>query len=307
MSIRPFSLVVLFLALAGCAHHGPRAGESVRAALGSAPQATSGHVLCGIDVLKRDFFKLLEGRRVAILTNQTGRDRDGARTVDLLARAPNVKVVKLFSPEHGLYGQLDEKVGHATDAATGLPVFSLYGQTLRPTPEMLAGIDTLVFDIQDVGTRFYTYISTLGYCMEEAAKHGVRVVVLDRPNPITGLIVDGPLADPDRLCFTAYRPIPLLHGMTVGELARLFNAEYAIGCDLVVVPMEGWRRSMWYDETGLMWTNPSPNMRNLTQATRSTPPWACSNRPTCPSAAAPISRSKFSAPHGSTPSDWPRR
>lgn len=224
-------------------------------------------VLCGIDALKRDGFKAIENQRVALITNHTGLDRKGNRTIDLLHEAPNVHLVKLFSPEHGLFGKLDEKVGHAIDEKTGLRVFSLYGETRRPTPEMLADIDTIVFDIQDIGTRFYTYISTMGYAMEAAARHGKTFIVLDRPNPITGTRVSGPPADKDKLGFVAYAPIPIVHAMTAGELAMLFNKEYRIGCDLKVVKMEGWMRSMWWDETHLMWVNPSPNMRNLTQAT----------------------------------------
>lgn len=224
-------------------------------------------VLCGIDVLKRDGFKALAGRKVALITNHTGRDRDGNRTVDLLLKAPGVQLVKLFSPEHGLYGTLDEKVGHGVDRQTGLKVYSLYGDTRKPTAEMLEGVDTLVYDIQDVGARFYTYISTLGLCMEAAADAGIRMVVLDRPNPITGLNPDGPISQNDRRSFTAYRPMPVAHGMTIGELAQFYNGEDKLGCDLTVIKVEGWKRSMWWDETGLMWVNPSPNMRNLTQAT----------------------------------------
>lgn len=247
----------------------PRAGASVRTALNSPRNLThsSGapaQVLCGIDVLKKDNFKLLEGRRIALITNHSGRDRDGNRTIDLLLAAKNLTLVKLLSPEHGLYGQLDEKVGNTTDPATKLPVFSLYGDTRRPTPEMLEGVDTLVYDIQDVGARFYTYISTLGLCMEAAARHKLKMVVLDRPNPITGLIADGPLAD--NLSFTAYAPLPVAHGMTIGELAQFYNKQRNIHCDLTVVPLQNWTRTMWFDETGLLWVNPSPNMRNLNQA-----------------------------------------
>ncbi|HOB73926.1 MAG TPA: DUF1343 domain-containing protein [Phycisphaerae bacterium] len=242
-------------------------GRGVRPARSSARgQGAPADVLCGIDVLKRDGFKALAGRKVALITNHTGRDRDGNRTVELLLKAPNVKLVKLFSPEHGLYGTLDEKVGHGVDQKTGLKVYSLYGETRKPTPEMLEGVDTMVYDIQDVGARFYTYISTLGLCMEAAAKAGIRMVVLDRPNPITGLHPDGPISENKRRSFTAYRPMPVAHGMTIGELAGFYNAEDKIGCDLVVIKVEGWTRSMWWDETGLMWVNPSPNMRNLTQA-----------------------------------------
>ena len=232
-----------------------------------AQRARGADVLCGIDVLKRDGFKQLNGRKVALITNHTGRDRDGNRVVDLLHEAKNVELVRLFSPEHGLYGALDEKVGHGKDERTGLQVYSLYGETRRPTPQMLAGIDTLVFDIQDVGTRYYTYVATMGNCMEEAAKRKLRMVVLDRPNPITGTRVDGPAAEKEFHGFTAFGPLPVVHGMTVGELAKFFNAEYGINCDLVVVPCEGWKRDMWFDATNLTWVNPSPNMRNLTQAT----------------------------------------
>ncbi len=223
-------------------------------------------VLSGIDVLARDGFRPLQGRKVGLITNHTGIDRHGRSTIELLKNAPGVELKVLFSPEHGLKGELDEHVADTTDPLSGLKVYSLYGQTKRPTPEMLAGLDTLVFDIQDIGTRFYTYLATLGYAMEEAAKHRLRVVVLDRPNPITGTRVFGPPSDRDGQ-FTAYHPVPLVHGMTVGELARLFNAERGIGCELVIVEMEGWKRDMWFDETGLPWVNPSPNMRSLTQAT----------------------------------------
>lgn len=223
-------------------------------------------VQTGIDVLVRENFKSLEGRRIALITNHTGRDSSGKRTVDLLHEAKNVQLIRLFSPEHGLFGVLDEKVGHTVDEKIKLPVMSLYGDTRRPTAEMLAGIDTIVFDIQDIGTRFYTYMSTLGYTMEEAAKSKLKFIVLDRPNPITGVRVDGPIADGDRLSFVCYKPLPLVHGMTLGELAQLFNTEYKIGCDLQVVKMQGWKRSMWFDETGLTWINPSPNMRNATQS-----------------------------------------
>jgi len=231
----------------------------------AASRSSSGRtaeVCCGIDVCKRDNFKLLEGKRVALITNHTGRDRDGNRLVDMLLANKNVHVVKLFSPEHGLYGAMDEKVDDTIDAKTGLKVYSLYGKTRRPTPEMLEGVDTIVYDIQDVGARFYTYVATMGYAMEEAAGHKIQFVLLDRPNPITGMKTDGPIYDkPDR-AFTAYGPLPVMHGMTLGELARMFNTEYKINCDLTVVQVEGWRRSMWWDETGLTWINPSPNMRN---------------------------------------------
>jgi uncharacterized protein YbbC (DUF1343 family)/CubicO group peptidase (beta-lactamase class C family) len=224
-------------------------------------------VLNGIDVLERDNFKQLAGLRIGLITNHTGRDRAGRSTIDVLYKAPNVKLVALFSPEHGIRGGSDDKVSDSKDEQTGLPIYSLYGETRRPKAEQLKDLDALVFDIQDVGTRFYTYISTLGYVMEEAAKAQRPVYVLDRPNPIGGIDVDGPIADADKLSFTAYHRIPVRHGMTIGELAKLFNRERNIGCDLKVVEMQGWRRGMWLDETNLLWVNPSPNMRSLTEAT----------------------------------------
>ncbi len=224
-------------------------------------------VLTGIDVLARDGFKQLAGMRVGLVTNHTGRDRTGRSTIDVLNRAPGVKLIALFSPEHGIRGAADEKVSDSKDEQTGLPIYSLYGETRRPKPEQLKDLDAIVFDIQDIGSRFYTYISTLGYLMEEAAKAERPVFVLDRPNPIGGIEVDGPIADPDKLSFTAYHRIPVRHGMTIGELAKLFNEERKIGCDLRVIEMSGWKRAMWLDETNLLWVNPSPNMRSLTEAT----------------------------------------
>ena len=224
-------------------------------------------VLTGIDVLERDGFKQLNGLRVGLVTNHTGRNRTGRSTIDVLHKAPGVKLVALFSPEHGIRGAADDKVSDSKDEQTGLPIFSLYGETRRPTPDQLKAVDALVFDIQDIGTRYYTYIATLGYVMEEAAKAGRPVFVLDRPNPIGGVEVEGPIADADRLSFTSYHRIPVRHGMTIGELGKLFNGERKIGCDLRVIEMSGWKRSMWLDETNLTWVNPSPNMRSLTEAT----------------------------------------
>jgi uncharacterized protein YbbC (DUF1343 family) len=220
----------------------------------------------GIDVLAAEGFARLKGRRIGLVTNHTGRAADGTPTIDLLARAEGVKLVALFSPEHGIRGELDEKVGDSVDQKTGLPVYSLYGERRKPTAETLKGIDTLVYDIQDIGCRFYTYISTLGLVLEAAKEHRLRVVVLDRPNPIGGAAVEGPVRDPGRGSFVAYHELPLRHGMTVGELARLFDAERDLGVDLDVVRVEGWRRGDLYDRTGLTWRNPSPNMRHLTAA-----------------------------------------
>lgn len=224
-------------------------------------------VLTGVDVLARDGFAALDGRRVGLVTNHTGLDSRGRSTIRLLHEAPGVELVALFSPEHGLEGRLDvPEIAHGEDAATGIRVYSLYGETRRPLPGMLEGLDTLVFDIQDIGTRFYTYISTLGLAMEAAAEAGLRFVVLDRPNPIGGMAVAGPVADPGRESFTAFHRLPVRHGMTVGELARLFRAERTPALDLEVIALENWRRGDFYDATGLRWVDPSPNMRSLAQA-----------------------------------------
>lgn len=245
--------------------------ETIRALQQFAPRnegtATSVKVLTGIDVLERDNFKPLAGLRLGLITNHTGRNREGRQTIDVLNKAPGVKLVALFSPEHGIRGVADEKISDSKDEATGLPIYSLYGDTRRPKAEQLKDLDALVYDIQDVGVRFYTYISTLGYVLEEAAKVKLPVFVLDRPNPIGGVDVDGPIADSDKLSFIAYHTIPTRHGLTIGELAQLFNRQRNIGADVRVIKMEGWRRSMWFDETNLTWINPSPNMRSLTEAT----------------------------------------
>ncbi|MCI0338961.1 MAG: DUF1343 domain-containing protein [Acidobacteria bacterium] len=232
------------------------------------PVTPSPPVLNGIDVLARDGFKLLQGKRVGLITNHTGRDQDGNSTIDLLFKAPEVELVALFSPEHGIRGMLDqEKIANTNDEKTGLPIYSLYGETRKPTAEMLKDIDTLVFDIQDIGARFYTYVSTMGMAMEEAARNNITFVVLDRVNPINGNDVEGPLADAEKLSFIAYHQIPVRHGMTAGELAQLFNRERNTNADLKIVRVEDWKRTEWFDETGLTWINPSPNMRSLTQAT----------------------------------------
>ena len=233
----------------------------------STAQAFDAQVLNGIDVLERDGFKQLSGMRVGLVTNHTGRNRAGRATIDVLHKAPGVKLVALFSPEHGIRGLADEKISDSKDEQTGLPIYSLYGETRRPKPEQLKDLDAIVFDIQDIGARFYTYISTLGNVMEEAAKAGKPVFLLDRPNPINGVAVEGPVGDADKPSFTAYHPIPVRHGMTIGEMAQLFNQERKIGSDLRVIKMDGWQRAMWLDETNLTWVNPSPNMRSLAQAT----------------------------------------
>lgn len=235
----------------------------------AAPRGTPTHTLTGIDVLQAEGFGRLAGRRVGLLTNHTGRTRGGQSTIDAFHAANNLTLVALFGPEHGIRGVLDEDIPSSVDEKTGLTIHSLYGKTRRATPEMLEGIDTMVVDLQDIGSRFYTYMSSLGYLLEEAAPRGIEVVVLDRPNPINGWQIEGPRPDvQDEPSFVAYYPsMPVRHGMTIGELARLFNAEGRIGAKLSVVEMKGWSREAWWDETGLMWVNPSPNMRSLTQAT----------------------------------------
>jgi uncharacterized protein YbbC (DUF1343 family)/CubicO group peptidase (beta-lactamase class C family) len=231
------------------------------------PGLRNGRVQTGIDVLTASQFAPLAKLRIGLITNHSGLDSKGRRTIDLLFKAPRVKLLSIFTPEHGPAGLADEKVPSSADSATGLPVHSLYGEIKRPTEKALADLDALVFDIQDVGTRFYTYLTTLGYAMESAAEKGKDFYVLDRPNPITGLSVQGPILEKELRSFTGYFPMPIRYGMTIGEVARMFNTENKIGVKLHVVKMQGYQRSDWYDETGLMWVNPSPNLRTLTQVT----------------------------------------
>jgi len=225
-------------------------------------------ILTGLDVLAQENFATLAGKRIGLITNHTGLSRDGKRNIDLMLAA-GIKVVALFSPEHGLAGAEDqENVADTKDSATGLPVISLYaGPTRRLTPQMLEGIDALVYDIQDVGARFYTYSCTMLSSMEEAAKKHLPFYLLDRPNPITGVHMEGPVLDHDLESFVGCLEIPLRHGMTFGELANMANGERKLGLDLHVVEMRGWDRGDWFDSTGLSWVNPSPNMRSLNAAT----------------------------------------
>lgn len=224
-------------------------------------------VQTGIDVLKADKFAPLQGLRIGLITNQTGIDSLGNRTVDLLFRASGVKLRAIFNPEHGFFGK-DESpsINSIRDSKTGLPVYSLYGKSYYPSNSMLKGLDALVFDIQDSGTRFYTYISTMGHAMEASAKKGIAFYVLDRPNPMTGTVVQGPVLDMDFKSFVNYFQLPIRHGMTIGELANMFNKEKNINVRLHVVKMNGYKRTEWYDETGLQWVNPSPNIRSVTEA-----------------------------------------
>jgi uncharacterized protein YbbC (DUF1343 family) len=235
----------------------------------------NGEVKAGIDVLEAHGFRELGANvehpvRVGLVTNQTAIDAHGQRTAGVLAHAEGIKLAAIFSPEHGIAGKLDTTaIGDSRDPATGAPVYSVYGDTdakRRPTQEQLDGVDAIVYDIQDMGVRFYTYESTLGYFLEAAGKAGKPIVVLDRPDPIGGGTLQGPIADTGRESFVSYWRTPVRHGMTVGELARLFNGERALGAKLTVVPTEGWMRGDWYDSTGMLWVDPSPNLRNLTEA-----------------------------------------
>jgi uncharacterized protein YbbC (DUF1343 family)/CubicO group peptidase (beta-lactamase class C family) len=234
----------------------------------------NGTVKTGIDVLEAHNFDILRGtggpRKIGLLTNQTGIDADGVRTIDVLAHVPGVSLDAIFSPEHGVTGTLDTTdVANSKDAATGVPVLSVYGakdSLRRPSVDVLKKLDAVVIDIQDAGVRFYTYESTVGYFLEAAAKAGIEIIVLDRPNPVTGSFVQGPVADVGRESFVSYGAVPVRHGMTLGELARMFNEERNIHARLQVVPMEGWMRGDWFDSTGLTWVNPSPNLRSVTEA-----------------------------------------
>jgi uncharacterized protein YbbC (DUF1343 family)/CubicO group peptidase (beta-lactamase class C family) len=228
--------------------------------------AQNNSVQTGIDVLKREKFASLKGLRIGLITNHSGTDSTGQRTLDLMVKAPGLKLIALFSPEHGLSGELEENVPSSKEITTGLPVYSLYGKVRGPTNKMLKGLDALVFDIQDAGVRFYTYLTTMGYTMEAAAKKKIPFYVLDRPNPLTASMVQGPIMDRDLKSFTGYFPLPVRHGMTLGELAVMFNAEKKIGVKLHIIKMRGYNRTDWYDETGLQWVKPSPNLRTLTEA-----------------------------------------
>lgn len=248
------SLAVGLLILAAC-------GGPEGAIAGVSRSGRPGRVQTGLDVLEVQKFAPLRNKHVGLITNHTGLDSEGRSIADLLSHAPGVHLVALFSPEHGLAGRNDEKVTSKKDAVTGLPVFSLYGETMRPTDEMLQGIDALVFDVQDAGVRFYTYTTTMAYCMEEAAKHKIAFYVLDRPNPMSGNIVEGPMLDADKTAFTAYFPLPVRYGLTIGELAQFFNAENHINCDLHVIAMKNWHRNYFFESTGARWIPPSPSLR----------------------------------------------
>ena len=236
----------------------------------SAPEKSSPsaavRTMTGLEVFESMSSDPLRLKHIGIITDQTGVDPQGHRTIDIFARRRNSTLVAIFSPEHGITGHADSTVANTTDAQTGVPIFSLYGKTRRPTDAMLKGIDVLVFDIQDAGVRFYTYVTTMAYCMEAAARHHISFIVFDRPDPLGGEVIEGPVLDCDRLSFTGYFPMPLRYGMTLGELARMFNEENKIGADLHVFRMRNWSRSETYDQTGLVWIPPSPNLRTVEEA-----------------------------------------
>jgi uncharacterized protein YbbC (DUF1343 family) len=229
-------------------------------------------VKIGAEILIEKHLDLIKGKKIGIVTNHTGILPDGRHIVDVLNEIEGVKIVALFGPEHGIRGEVPDgkSISHGVDTKTGIPVFSLYGEVKKPTEEMLKDIDVLIFDIQDVGARFYTYISTMSYCMEACAEMGKKFIVLDRPNPIRGVYVDGPILEPRFKSFVGLHPIPVAHGMTVGELAKMFNdegwLENAVKADLTVVKMENYSRKMWFDQTGFPWVKPSPNMMTLKTA-----------------------------------------
>lgn len=263
--------LALSVALVSCrgAATGSERAVPEGAPLPPAARAAPAAVLPGVDVLLQEQLDVLRGKGVGLITNHTGKSAAGESTIDLLWRQPGVKLVALFGPEHGIRGeaQAGVKVAHGVDAKTRLPVYSLYsGAEREPTAEQLAGIDVLVFDIQDIGARYYTYVWTMARSMAAAAKHGLRFVVLDRPNPIGGALVQGNVLERGFESFVGLYPVPMRHGMTTGEMARYINEEHGVGADLVVVPMRGWRRSFWYEDTGLPWVRPSPNMPSVESA-----------------------------------------
>jgi uncharacterized protein YbbC (DUF1343 family) len=258
--------LVLMPAFATSFAHGASTSRANRASSQrAAPKHSSrpGRVQLGIDVLETEKFAPLRGKHIGLITNHTGQDALGRSTIDQLSHASGVQLVALFSPEHGLAGRNDDNVASGKDSATGLPIFSLYGEARRPTDDMLKNIDALVFDVQDAGVRFYTYTTTMAYCMEEAAKHNIAFYVLDRPNPLGGEIVEGPSLDADKTAFTAYAAIPIRYGLTIGELAQYFNNENHINCDLHVIAMKNWHRNYFFESTGIRWTPPSPNLKTL--------------------------------------------
>lgn len=251
-----FTLLAAF-GLAACARITP--------AQGSRSEPVPAFVIPGVEVLLSDSIQLIQGKRVGLITNPSGRDRSGTSTIDLLYHAPGVHLTALFGPEHGLRGmaRAGESVSSAVDSATGVPIYSLYGQTNAPTPEMLRDVDVLLYDIQDVGARVYTFEWTMALSAQAAARAGKKFIVLDRPDPIRGDRIDGNILDPRFRSFVGQYPVALRYGLTPGELLRYLVGTHQVNADIAIVPMRGWRRSMWFDETGIPWVNPSPNLRTL--------------------------------------------
>ena len=259
-AIRDFNFASVPGALAS-----PPEPEKQAAPAKTEPRPAQLESLNGIDVLVREKFAPLKGLRLGLITNHSGQDRDRNATIDLLKNAPGIELKALFSPEHGIRGAADERVGDSVDEKTGLPVYSLYGERSKPTAEQLKDLDALVFDIQDIGCRFYTYTATMGLTLEAAGENGKKYFVLDRVNPINGAAIDGPVRM-GKESFVAFHEVPLRYGMTIGELARMCNAERNCKADLTVIQVENWQREAWFDQTGLPWSNPSPNMRSLPAA-----------------------------------------
>ncbi len=264
LRLRLLMAAVAACGVLGCATAGGDRPDSERGGHNRLEADQRRQVLTGLDVLERDGFDRLTAGRVALIGNHSSINRRGRHLLDLIRENPDVELAALFSPEHGFRGTKDEAVEDGVHEETGLPIYSLYGQTRVPTDDMLEGIDVAVFDMQDIGARFYTYISTMGEFMSKAEEHGIRFIVLDRPNPIQGNWFDGPIQDDDLVGrFTSFVRMPVAHGMTVGEIAKLYHEFHDIRPDLEVVPMEGWERDRYFDETGLPWVNPSPNMRSV--------------------------------------------
>jgi uncharacterized protein YbbC (DUF1343 family) len=265
-----FAALAAILAVAGCAgqQRAPDSpvSEQTSAGVVHAPRASG--VDLGVEVVLRDSLHVLRGKRVGLITNHTGRDRAGTSTVDLLYRAPGVRLTALFGPEHGIRGVAADgvKIASTVDSATGIPIHSLYGQTRVPTPEMLRDVDVLAYDIQDVGARVYTYVWTMALAAEAAGKLGKKFVVLDRPNPIRGDRIEGGVLQPEFRSFVGQYPVALRYGLTAGELLRYLVGTGQVAADVTVIPMRGWRQSMWWEETGVPWVNPSPNMRSVDAA-----------------------------------------
>jgi uncharacterized protein YbbC (DUF1343 family) len=250
VSIAGWAAVALMVA--GCSTQRPASDD-----------ASSPAVQTGLEAFLASPPEIVKGKRIGLVTNQSGLTATGERNIDAIGKIPGVKITAIFSPEHGISGTMRGGVQSSVDEKTGIPITSLFGKITKPTPEMLKDVDVLVYDIQDIGVRQYTFESTMALTMQAAAEKGIPYIVLDRPNPITGNIVEGNLTDTAYLSFVGIYPVASRHGMTVGELAKMYNDVYKIGADLTVIPMKGWKRGMWWDETGIAWINPSPNIRRV--------------------------------------------